>query len=502
MKRNLLLLGFMSLLTIFVLSACATNDETTSEENSDSKEEEKDDSTMDQDMEGHMDHDEEVSLNNSTGENELEIPSVLESDNEDEVAYTVRAQKGETEIFDGTETKTYGYNGDFLGPMLRFHKGDKVKVKTVNELDEETTFHWHGLEVPGEADGGPHESLKPGEEKLIEFEVTQEASTLWFHPHPDGKTAEQVYNGLAGLIYIEDDNSKSLDLPNKYGENDIPLIFQDRTFDDEKQLNYSAAMNEDGTIGETSLINGTLNPKLTVNQEKVRLRLLNGSNARNYTFKLNTGESFLQVATDGGFLNEPKKLDEITLTPSERAEIVIDFSKLNKEDELALINTEDEDGSILLPFEVSDQTGEDSGIPEKLNDFSITEEEMDLPVSKEVELFGMMDKVTINGKKFDPDRIDFTQEQGETEVWEIYNKPDEMGGMIHPFHIHGAQFKVLSRDGEKLPENEQGWKDTISVEPDETVKVAVQFKEKGVYMFHCHNLEHEDNGMMGQVKVE
>src|SRR5699024_10883357 len=175
-------------------------------------------------------------------------------------------------------------------------------------------------------------------------------------------------------------------------------------------------------------------------------------------------------------------------------------SQFDAEDELALIN--DEDGSTLLPFEVSNQNGEDEDLPDKMNDFSITDEEMDLPVKKEVELFGMMDKVTINGKKFDPDRIDCTQEQGETEVWEIYNKPDDMGGMIHPFHIHGAQIKVLSRDGEKPSENEQGWKDTISVEPEETVKVAVQFKEKGVYMFHCHHLEHEDNGMMGQVKVK
>src|SRR5699024_4411480 len=332
-----------------------------------------------------------------------------------------------------------------------------------------------------------------------EFKVTQEASTLWFHPHPDGKTSEQVYNGLAGLIYIEEDNSKRLGLPDEYGKNDIPLIFQDKTFDDKKQLNYNAAMNEDGTIGDTLLINGTLNPKLTVKKEKVRLRLLNGSNARNFTFKLNTGDSFVQVATDGGFLNEPVTMKEITLTPSERAEIVIDFSQFNTEDELALIN---EDGSILLPFEVSDQNGEDSSIPEKMNDFSITEEEKNLPVSKKVELFGMMDQVTINGKKFDPGRIDFTQEQGVTEVWEIYNKPDKMGGMIHPFHIHGAQFKILSRNGEEPPKNERGWKDTISVEPDETVKIAVQFKHKGVYMFHCHILEHEDNGMMGQVKVE
>ncbi len=329
--------------------------------------------------------------------------------------------------------------------------------------------------------------------------MTQEASTLWFHPHPKGKTAEQVYNGLAGLIYIEDENSKSLGLPNDYGKNDIPLIFQDRTFDEKKQLNYSAVMNDDGTIGDTLLINGTLNPKLTVKREKVRLRLLNGSNARNYTFKLSTGDSFVQIATDGGFLNEPVTLKEITLTPSERAEVVVDFAQIRTENDLALV---DENGSILLPFEVSDRSGENIEIPEEINDFAISEEEMNLPVTKKVELYGMMDQVTINGKKFDPERIDFTQEQGVTEVWEIYNKPDEMGGMIHPFHIHGAQFKILSRNGEVPPENERGWKDSISIKPDERVKIAIKFKYKGVYMFHCHILEHEDNGMMGQVKVE
>lgn len=484
-------------ISILVIGGCSNNIQ--SDEEMDHDMEEMDHSAMDDMMEGHMSHDEVVMLNDSTGENELRIPTILEQDDEEGIVYTVRAQKGKTEIFDGTETETYGYNGSFLGPMLRFEKGDNVKIRTINELDEETTFHWHGLEVAADVDGGPHDALEPGEEKVIEFEVTQEASTLWLHPHPEGKTAEQVYNGLAGLIYIEDENSKSLGLPTDYGKNDIPLIFQDKKFDDKKQLNFSAAKNDDGTIGDTLLINGTHNPKLTVNKEKVRLRLLNGSNARNFTFKLNTGDSFVQIATDGGFLNEPVILKEVTLTPSERAEIVIDFSQLDTEIDLALIN---EDGSILLPFELSNQSGTVSRIPGLMNDFSVTEEEMDLPVTKKVELFGMMDMVTINGKKFDPERIDFTQQQGVTEVWEIYNKPDMMGGMIHPFHIHGAQYKVISRNGEEPPENERGWKDSISISPDETVKVAIQFKYKGVYMFHCHILEHEDNGMMGQILIE
>ncbi|ARD47521.1 multicopper oxidase domain-containing protein [Sporosarcina sp. P33] len=488
--------------SILVISGCSNNkqaDEEMDHSQMNEEMEEMDHSTMGDMMEGHMSHDEVMMLNDSTGANELKIPSMLVSDNDQGVEYTVRAQKGKTEIFDGIETETYGYNGSFLGPMLRFEQGDKVKIKTINELDDPTTFHWHGLEVAAAVDGGPHDALQPGEEKVIEFEVTQEAATLWFHPHPEGKTSEQVYNGLAGLIYIEDENSKSLGLPNVYGENDFPLIFQDKLFDDKKQLNFSAAKNDDGTIGDTLLINGTLNPKLTVNKEKVRLRLLNGSNARNYTFKLNTGDPFVQIATDGGFLNEPVTLNEVTLTPSERAEIVVDFSQLDTEKDLALIN---EDGSVLLPFEISDQGGTVTRIPGVMNDFSLTEEEMDLPVTKKIELFGMMDMVTINGKKFDPERIDFTQQQGVTEVWEIYNKPDMMGGMTHPFHIHGAQFKIISRNGEAPPENERGWKDSISVAPDETVKIAIQFKHKGVYMFHCHILEHEDNGMMGQVKVE
>ncbi|MCG7336174.1 multicopper oxidase domain-containing protein [Sporosarcina sp. ACRSM] len=485
-------------ISLLIIGGCSTNNSKPAEEMNHDMEE-MDHSMMSDMMEGHMSHDEVVSLNDSTGENDLKIPSMLERDDEEGIVYTVRAQKGKTEIFDGTETETYGYNGSFLGPMLRFEKGDRVKIRTVNELDEVTTFHWHGLEVAADMDGGPHDPLKPGEEKVIEFEVTQEASTLWFHPHPEGETAEQVYNGLAGLIYIEDKNSKSLGLPTDYGKNDIPLIFQDKLFDDKKQLNFSAAMNEDGTIGDTLLINGTHNPKLTVNKEKVRLRLLNGSNARNFTFKLNTGDSFVQIATDGGFLNEPVTLKEVTLTPSERAEIIVDFSRLDTENDLALIN---EDGSVLLPFEVLDESGEMTKIPAEMNNFSITEEEMKLPVTKKVELFGMMDMVTINGKKFDPERIDLTQQQGVTEVWEIYNKPDMMGGMIHPFHIHGTQFKIISRDGEEPPENERGWKDSISIKPDETVKIAIQFKHKGVYMFHCHILEHEDNGMMGQVKVK
>ncbi|MDV6378275.1 multicopper oxidase domain-containing protein [Sporosarcina sp. GW1-11] len=492
------------LMSILVISGCSNDAQPADEMNHsmmNHDSEEMDHSMMDGSSmnNGHMSHDNVVRLNDSTGENEVNIPPLLASDTEKGRNYTIKAQKGEVEIFDGIKTATLGYNGDFLGPVLRFKKGETVTIKTINELDEMTTFHWHGLEVSGEADGGPHKTLSPGEEETITFEVTQEAATLWFHPHPEGKTSEQVYKGLAGLIYIEDNNSTELELPNEYGKTDIPLIFQDRTFNDQKQLDYKAVMNDDGTIGDTLLINGTINPKLKVTKEKVRLRLVNGSNARNYTFKLNTGDSFVQIATDGGFLNEPVTLNEVTLTPSERAEIVVDFAQLNTSNDLALIN---EDGSTLLPFELVSQQEKVTKLTEELNDFSVTEEERNMQVTKHIELFGMMDHVEINGKKFDPERIDFTQKQGVTEVWEIYNKKDMMGGMIHPFHIHGTQFKIISRDGVEPAANEKGWKDSIAVHPGEKVRLAVQFKHKGVYMFHCHILEHEDNGMMGQIEVK
>lgn len=437
-------------------------------------------------------------LQHSTGENELNIPPILKSDKEEEndIYYTIEAQKGKTEIFEGIQTETLGYNSSFLGPVVKLKKGQIAHLKLKNSLDEETTFHWHGLIIGGEADGGPHDVIQPGEEKEITFKVQQDRATLWFHPHPEGNTAKQVFEGLAGLMYIEDDT----DDPYVYGENDFPLIIQDRTFNNQKQLDYRFANHPDGTEGETLLINGTIDPRLTVNKEKVRLRLLNGSNARNYTFKLSNNQSFQQTASDGGLLNEPVELTELQLTPAERAEIVVDFSKIKENEDVSLIM---DDGTVLLPFKINDKENEvKDEIQEPLNPVTISDEEMQKPVSKEIVLFGMGHHVSINGKKFDMNRIDFTQKKGETEIWEIYNKPDMMGGMIHPFHIHGTQFKVISINGEEPPENLQGYKDTIALDPGDKAKIAVKFEEEGVYMYHCHILEHEDNGMMGQLKVE
>ena len=448
-------------------------------------------------MGGMMNHGAVPSLEPSEGSQELSIPPLMEKQENGDFDYEVVAQQGTTEFFEGTETATYGYNGDLLGPTLKLDQGESADVKITNGLDEPTTFHWHGLEVPGDIDGGPHGEIEPGESRIITLEADQPEATLWYHPHVHGNTAQQVFKGLAGMLLIDEAGTDS-GLPDEYGVDDIPLIFQDRLFDENQQLNYGRLMNNDGTLGDISMVNGTINPKLTVTKPVMRFRLLNGANARNYTFRLSNGAEFTQVASDGGLLEEPVERDSLTLAASERAEIVIDFSAFDEQD-LAIVN---EEGVELLPFELAlDDSPADSTDMQTADEPFLSEEEQQMPVTKNIELFGMMEMVTINGKKFDMDRIDLRQKQGVTEVWEVYNKPDMMGGMIHPFHIHGTQFKIISRDGKPPESHEQGFKDTVLVEPDETVKLLVTFPEKGVFVYHCHILEHEDNGMMGQIEV-
>lgn len=446
---------------------------------------------------GMMNHGNVPRLDPSAGITELIIPPVLEKQPGEEFDYAVTAQQGATEFFEGASTDTYGYNGNLLGPTIRLQQGESVDVKITNDLDEPTTFHWHGLEVPSDIDGGPHGQIEPGDSQIITLEADQPAATLWYHPHVHGATAEQVFKGLSGMLFI--DEATDSGLPNDYGVDDIPLIFQDRLFDENQQLNYNRLMDIDGTMGDISMVNGTIDPKLTVTEPVMRFRLLNGANARNYTFRLSNGADFTQIASDGGMLKEPVETDTLTLAASERAEILVDFSTMTDEESLAIVN---EEGIELLPFDVAlDDSPAGSTELRTVDEPFLSEQERAMPVTKEIELFGMADMVTINGRQFDMDRIDLRQERGVAEVWEVYNKPDMMGGMIHPFHIHGTQFKIISRDGKEPPPNEQGLKDSVLVNPDERVKLLVMFPEKGIFVFHCHILEHEDNGMMGQVEV-
>lgn len=431
------------------------------------------------------------------GQNILKMPVLLEDLNKDPdvTEYQLEVQEGQTEFIDGKLTDTIGYNGSYLGPILRFIKGQQTNIRVNNELNTPTTLHWHGLLVDGEQDGGPMQGILPNESWQPSFVVDQPAATLWYHPHFMGSTADQVYYGLAGLIYIEDEISKELNLPELYGINDIPLIIQDRNFNQDGSFDYRTSMM--GVVpGEEVLINGTISPYVNINHEKVRFRILNASNSQNLNLELSDYASFLIIASDGGFLSKPVARNQIFLAPGERVEIIIDFSEVRK-DSLFLFDGNKK----ILEFKIMEELKKSPYIMDELA--LISEIPMgDNPVTRVFELESMGINGTINGKSYDMNRIDEEVEINETEIWVVRN----LGGMMqtggHPFHVHGTQFQIISRDGKTPPLEERGFKDTVFVDVGEEVKLRVVFSHPGIFMYHCHILEHEDNGMMGQFRVQ
>jgi blue copper oxidase len=216
----------------------------------------------------------------------LPIPNLLEPG---KLGHTVKleVQSGTHEFIEGKPTKTYGYSRQILGPVIRVHRGDKIQMIVENRLDHPTTTHWHGLLVPGQCDGGPHQLIKPGSTWRPILKIDQPASTAWYHPHPHHDIARQVYMGLSGILIIEDDLSLSLDLPRTYGVDDLPLIFQDRSFASDGSLTYDPSPMEIGygSRGETIIVNGAISPVAKVPRGLVRLRLIDGANARNFELR-------------------------------------------------------------------------------------------------------------------------------------------------------------------------------------------------------------------------
>ena len=225
------------------------------------------------------------------------------------------------------------------------------------------------------------------------------------------------------------------------------------------------------------------------------MRLLNGSNARIYDFRFSDGRSFLQIASDGGLLNEPADLQSLRLTPGERAEILISLKGMDEGEYVDLTSGD----TRVLRLNVKGNLKQNGSTPATLNQLAAPVDNGS--VDRRFVLFGMGPMVSINGDVYDMHRVDERGVVNQDEVWEIYNRPDMMGGMVHSFHLHGTQFRVLTRDGILPPINERGWKDTVALDSGERVRILVRFDEPGVFMYHCHILEHEDNGMMGQIEI-
>ncbi len=455
----------------------------------------------------------------------LTIPKLMTGEVRSGVrTFDLDMQKGVSRFFDGIETPTLGINGAYLGPTLKMRSGESVQMNVTNNIGEASTLHWHGLHLPARADGGPHQVIAEGDTWSPKFSVKQRASMFWYHSHMVPRTGPQVYQGLAGMIYVDDEETSRLDLPSDYGVDDIPLVLQDRAFNRDGSFYYGTSMPNVmmGMRGNVLLVNGMVQPYFTASTNKIRLRLLNGSNARFYTIGFDDGRTFQQIGSDGGLLERPFETTQITLAPAERAQIIVDVSD-GQPVRLRTFATPNSGmmggggmmGQMMgddLTFEVLDirpdaQRAKSARVPDRLITLARPAPSQAVRTRRFImQMGGMMmmggGSFTINGKSMDMNRIDETVRVNTTEIWQIENT----SMMAHPLHIHDVQFRILDRNGVAPPPGETGLKDTVVVAPNERVRLLLSFSDytdpDRPYMYHCHILEHEDAGMMGQFVVK
>ncbi len=462
-------------------------------------------------------------------QNPLFIPDTLSGS-----TFNLTAQSATRVFFTGYNTPTYGYNGNFLGPTLIINKGDSITLNVTNTLTVPTTVHWHGFHVAPKNDGGPHQIIAPSTTWSPSFKMRNEAATFWYHPHGEGKTEIQISKGLAGMIIVRDSAEASYTLPRKYKIDDFPLIVQSKAFDVLKQ--FSTGSHKDSVL----MVNGTMNPYLQVPKQVVRFRLLNASADRSYYFGLSDSSNFHLIATDGGLLSQPFTTNRLRLSTGERAEILIDFGTDTIGQQKYLMSYSSE-----LPRGIigADSVGTSTIIigdgyynnPLNGADFNILRFDViastvspvttiptsfapviPIPVSsatvnRQIHFFpdtafsgdqGYVEgPFFMNNTLFDMDSINEVVYLNDTEIWTLTN-----GTMIaHPFHIHDIEFFVVDINGIPPPPQYSGLKDVILVKPNDTVRFITKFStfadDSVPYMYHCHLLHHEDEGMMGAFLV-
>ena len=461
-------------------------------------------------------------------QNTLYIPPALTG-----TTFNLNVQQG-TQIFYGsTSTPTYGINSSWMAPTIIVNKGDSITLNVTNQLTVKTTIHWHGLHVAPNNDGGPHQLINPSASWNPTFKIRNNAATYFYHPHGAGQTEKQISKGLAGFLIVKDSVEAALTLPRTYGVDDVPLNVQTKAFDVLQQIAIATDM-------DTAIfVNGTLHPNFNAHAQVIRFRLLNASSLRTYNFGLSNGQTFYQIATDGGLLDSSLALTRLRLSPGERAEILINFSGMTGQTiflksfaselpngiygadtvgmgadtipqyESNFLNGAD--FNLLQLTVVTQTTNPVTTIPTTLiplTPYSIGSASnfrtlifdtirllpLDVPNLAEGP-FGM------NKRTFDMDSINETVNLNTTEIWTLVNHTL----VAHPFHIHDVQFNVIEKSGLPTPATERGWKDVVLVMPHDSIKFITKFETFAnntiPYMYHCHLLHHEDDGMMGQFIV-
>ncbi len=467
-------------------------------------------------------------LINLKAQNPVAIPPTLSG-----TEFDLHVQNGSVEFFPGIVTPTYGVNGNILGPTLIVNKWDTVTIHVTNDLTgtgNSTTMHWHGMHVPAMDDGGPHQIIEQGATWSPNFRILNNAGTFWYHPHGQGKTDLQVARGIAGFILVKDSAEAELDLPRNYGVDDFPLAIQTKAFD----LLYQVAIaTQDDTL---VCVNATPDAYLDAPAQVVRLRLLNGASMRTFNIGFTGDKEFYMIGGDGGLLDAPVALTRLRLAPGERAEILLDlqglegtsFHMLSYSNELpngiygaatvigmmggtitdyALNPLNGDDFNILQINVVSPTADPVLSIPASLipqtpytefdysRTFTLAPENM-MDATQQV-----MGPFLINGNAFNINEINETVFLNAKEKWRITNNT----GIAHPFHIHDIEFNISSINGAAPPDWQAGKKDVVLVMPMEFVEIITEFNDFAndsvPYMYHCHMLHHEDDGMMGSFTV-
>ncbi len=457
---------------------------------------------------------------NVFSQNTIPIPDTLTGTN-----ITLTMHTDSMAILSGKKTKTLAYNSfNFLGPTLIFNKWQALNATIINHIGDTTTLHWHGLHIASKNDGGPHTQILNGASSNPQFNILNNAAMYWYHPHFMGKTAEQAIKGASGLIIIRDSAEAALVLPRKYGVDDVPLIVKCLQLDSNNQFMPK------GMQDSTLLVNGVTNGQYNLPAQVVRLRLLNGSGERTFNFGFTSNKQFYVIGNDGGLLNAPVLTTRIRLSPGERAEVLVNLNGMNGQT-IYLMSYASElpsgvQGGATMPM----MSGPPMDSPLNGIDFNIlklnvvaqtanpvttipttlvpvapypeTQANLTRNIMFTADSMMVMDgPFYFNHLSFDMMRIDYKIPLGQTEIWTLMDSTM----VAHPFHIHDVQFFILDRDGNSPPPEERGWKDVVLVQPNETVRIIMKFTDFTdsviPYMYHCHILMHEDDGMMGQFVV-
>lgn len=441
-------------------------------------------------------------------------------------------QKGTVQFFPGSITQTMGANGNLLGPTIMLRKNQNVKMNVTNNINEATTIHWHGMHVAPENDGGPHVVIQNGQTWSPNFEVLDHASTHWYHPHLHEKTHDHVQMGIAGFIYVRDNEEAAINLPRTYGLDDIPLVVQTKAFDANNQI-----ITAHTALDSILLVNGTIKPFWNAPAQIVRLRLLNGSSERVYNFGFNDNRTFHMIGSDGGLLTAPVGLTRLLLAPGERAEILVNLSADNSKS-IRLMNYGSQipnahygaaqpgmgPGQTIPNYTLNRLNGRDFTVldinvgpatsnPVKTIPTSLISHnplaESQANITRQLTFTSMAmgqgainGPFVINGQHFDMDVINYRVPFENIEIWELRNQSP----IAHPFHIHNVPFYILDINGNAPPAHLRGRKDVVLVPAgNSTVRFITKFEDFHndtiPYMYHCHMLTHEDEGMMGQFVV-